>query len=244
MSRQKSSVDSLTAATESRASFSGHGNSKGAAGYQDPDDVSIECDFLNDAGQSLSINPPEGGFQNIRIGLAWDQLVVEKKAMFGLVSTKQTQDVDLDLGCIYELQDGSRGALQPFGEMFGALKKPPYIRLSGDEREGDEEGEDEYMMINGQKWPEIKRLLLYVYIYDGAPHWAQIKPQVHIYAPGEAPMIVTLHTYREEMRLCALAGLENVRNGIRLTNYTEYYPGHAEMDRAHGFGIQWDEGSK
>lgn len=244
MARDATSQDSISNATRSRASFSGHGHAKGAAGYRDPSAVDIDCDFLTGSGQSLALNPPPEGFGTIRIGVAWDQMEIEEKVLFGALTRRRLVDVDLDLGCLYELKDGSRGALQPFGEIYGSYTEPPYIRLSGDEREGDEEGEDEYMSINGAKWSEIKRILLYVYIYDGTPDWASIKPQIHIHAPGENPMIVTLKTNRREMRLCALAGLENVRGGIRVVNYAEYYPGHAEMDRAHGFGLEWDDGRK
>ncbi|NCC20966.1 MAG: Tellurium resistance protein TerA [Alphaproteobacteria bacterium] len=244
MVRQSNSTDSLAEATRSRARFSGHGNSKGAAGYQDPDAATIQCDFLTESGCGLSVNRPEGGFPDFTIGLAWDQMVVEKESLFGLLRTKKLQNVDLDLGCLYELADGTRGALQPFGRTFGALDAPPFIQLSGDEREGDEEGDDECMTISGKNWDRIKRVVFYVYIYDGAPHWASLRPQIHVRIPGENPMIVTLRTSRSELALCALAGIENVRGGLRLSNYTEYYPGHAEMDRAFGFGLEWEEGEK
>lgn len=245
MSRQKpSSSNSLADATRSRAQFSGYGNAKGAAGYRDKDAADIDADFLDESGQTISINAKKEGFQNISIGLEWDQMEVEETKMFGLVKHKYLKDVDIDLGCLYELQDGSRGALQPFGNTYGNLGEAPFILLSGDEREGDEEGDDEHMMVNGAEWGKIKRILIYVYIYEGAPNWASIKPKVHVRIPGEKPMIVTLTTYRSELPLCALAEIENIRNGIRLKNYTEYFPGHAEMDRAFGFGLPWSEGSK
>ena len=245
MSRQQTtSVDSMAEATRSRADFSGHGGSKGAAGYQEPGAATIECDFLDEEGQSLSVNPAAEGFENISIGLAWDQMIRHEKKLFGLMTVKKVIDVDLDLGCFYELQDGTRGVLQPFGDQYGSLDSAPFIQLSGDEREGDEEGDDEFILINGLKWPEIKRVLIYVYIYGGVPNWGMLKPQAHVRVPGESPMIVTLHTTRSELSLCALAMIENVRGGLRLTNHTEYFPGHAEMDRAFGFGLDWEDGEK
>ncbi len=244
MARDRSSVDSISEATRGRARFSGHGNSKGAAGFKDSSSVDVHADFLDESGQTVSINPHAEGFGDISIGLEWDQMMVEQKKYFGMVRTRKLQDVDLDLGCLYELQDGRRGALQPFGNSFGCLDSYPYIMLSGDEREGDEEGDDEHMLVNGKFWNEIKKILIYVYIYEGAPHWASIKPRIHVRIPGENPMTVTLTTYRSELPICALAGLENIRGGLRLSNYTEYFPGHAEMDRAFGFGLHWSDGSK
>lgn len=241
------SLNSMIEASRSRAKFSGHGKSRGAAGYINPDDVSISCDFIDKLGQSLSVSPPPEGFGPIHVGLAWDEGEAESASggfLRRLIPMKIRRPVDLDLGCLYELADGSRGAIQPFGNHFGTLDAPPWIRLSGDERSGRSEGEDEYLTILGPKWPEIKRILIYVYIYSGAPDWEAVKPQIQIRVPGENPFIVGLHTTNDDLRLCALAGMENVRNGIRLTNHTEYFPGHAEMDRAFGFGLSWDSGQK
>ncbi len=238
MARQQNPTDSLSSATRSRARFSGHGNSKGASGYRE------EADLIDESGQIVSINAPEGGFPGISIGLEWDQMMIEESKLFGLLKMKGLKDVDLDLGCLYELQDGTRGALQPFGDYYGAMDDAPFIMLSGDEREGDEEGDDEHMLINGKHWGQIKRILIYVYIYEGAPHWASIKPKIHVRIPGETPLVVTLTTYRSELSLCALTELENVRGGLRIKNHTEYYPGHSEMDRAFGFGLHWSDGEK
>jgi tellurite resistance protein TerA len=248
MSRDKSSMDSLTEATRSRAKFSGHGGI-GAAGYvSDTDDNSYQ--FLGTTGQTDIFNPHENGYGKIRIGAAWQNLRVEKSQNFISKFIKKAAKVgiDLDLGCLYELHNGQRGSIQAFGEVFGSLKEPPYISLLGDDRTGDDDddddGEDEIIYVNGQKWPEIKRILIYLYIYDGAEHWAEVQPQVQVRVPDEKPMIVTLHTLKSELSLCAVAMMENVRNGIKMTNITEYYPGHAEMDRAFGFGLEWDDGEK
>lgn len=248
MSRDSLSQDSLMEATRSRAKFSGHGSAKGAAGYvSDTDDNSY--DFLGTTGQTEIFNPQEGGWDKVRIGAAWQPRTLQEKGFFKkLLKKERVEGVDLDLGCLYELHDGTRGCLQAFGDLYGNFDKSPFMQLSGDDRTGDDDddddGEDEILMVNGRKWPEIKRLLIYLYIYGGANDWAQIKPQVQVRVPNEKPMVVTLHTYKSEMCLCAVAELENIRNGIRLTNITEYYPGHAEMDRAFGFGIEWADGEK
>ena len=152
--------------------------------------------------------------------------------------------MDWDLGCLYELQDGTRGSLQAFGEKFGDFDKPPFISLSEDERTGDRDGDDEFILINGEKWSAVKRVLLYIYIYKGAARWSDINPQVVVDVPGEDDFYVTLKAHDDVLDLCAVAELENVRNGIKLTNKTEYFPGHEEMDRAFGYGLQWGEGKK
>ena len=236
---------SLEDATRSRVNFSGHGNSKGAAGYIDPNDQDINVDFLGRRDDTLSINPPAGGFKEVRIAAAWDNQMILDKSFFGkLFGKAKPADIDLDLGILYELADGTKGAIQAFGETLGSYNTPPYLSLSGDEQTGNSRGDDEFIHLNGQEWPKFKRLLVYVYIYRGALDWAQVKPQIHIHVPNEKPMVVTLSSHHKGLGLCAIAGIENVRDGMKITNHTEYFPGHAEMDRAFGFGIEWADGQK
>lgn len=242
MSREKGSSDSLAEATRSRSKFSGHGNAKGAAGVKGSRAAS---DFLKTTGDTYIFQPHEHGYEKITIGAAWDEITVADESFIGKLMKKTNKvAVDLDIGCLYELQNGERGAVQAFGEMFGSYDSAPFIHLSGDERSGEAEGHDEYLEINGPKWEEIKRILIYVYIYDGVPHWAEIKPEILIDMPGEKDLMVVPDVHESHLAVCAVGGLENIRGGIKVTNFTEYFPGHAEMDRAFGFGIQWTDGKK
>ncbi len=239
------SQSSLENATRSRIHFSGHGSSKGAAGYIDPSDRDINIDFLGRRDDTLSISPPADGFKDIRIAAAWDNQLVPDTSFFGkLLKKAKPANIDLDLGILYELHDGTKGAIQAFGDTMGNYNLPPYLSLSGDERSGNSQGDDEFIHLNGAEWPKFKRLLIYVYIYKGAMDWAQVKPQIHLRIPNEKHMIVTLSSHHKDLGLCAIAGIENVRNGMKITNHTEYFPGHAEMDRAFGFGIEWTNGVK
>jgi tellurite resistance protein TerA len=239
------SQSSIENANRSRVNFSGHGSAKGAAGYIDPNDQDINVDFLGRRDDNLSVTPPSDGFKNIKIAAAWDNQMVPVKTLVGkILKKKKLADIDLDLGILYELKDGTKGAIQAFGDTMGNYNLPPYLSLSGDEREGDTEGDDEFIHLNGKEWPKFKRILVYVYIYRGAMDWAQVKPQIHIRIPNEKPMVVTLSSHHKDLGLCAIAGIENIRDGMKVTNHTEYFPGHAEMDRAFGFGIEWTGGEK
>jgi tellurite resistance protein TerA len=241
-----SSQESLNNASKSRLEFSSHGRSLGAAGYVCRNVTTAESnDFLGRVGDHVSVSPPKGGFQKIRIGAAWDNDTAMSKSFIGkMLKIKKKLDIDLDLGCLYELQNGERGAVQAFGEKFGAYKDAPFVSLSGDERTGDAEGDDEYMLVNGQKWSEVKRLILYIYIYKGAQDWAQVAPQVQLRIENEKQIVITPSVHSKNLSLCVLAGLENVRNGMKVTNYTEFFPGHEEMDRAFGWGLRWGDGEK
>ena len=245
MKQDKTSVDALAEATRSRADFSGHGGALGAAGDREIASDPENCEFLNEPGSSIAVSPGPEGFEAMLIGVAWDNIQVEEAGFFGKMFKKvRQQGVDLDIGCLYEMQDGTRGAIQAFGEKFGNYDKPPFMQLSGDEQTGDSEGHDEFIMVNGTHWNDIKRVLVYIYIYEGAPRWSEINPQIILDVPGEDDLIVTLGAHDDALALCAVGGLENVRGGIKLTNYTEYFPGHYEMDRAFGFGLEWGDGQK
>lgn len=243
--KTKTSVDSMIAATESQAEFSGHGGALGAAGYREVSFDPDNSEFLKEPGQNIAVSPGPDGFESILIGVEWDNIATKDSGFFGKLLGKVTKKgVDLDLGCLYELEDGTRGALQAFGEKYGNFDGPPYIALSGDERTGDAKGNDEYILVNGKHWDKIKRLLVYIYIYDGASNWKLINPKILVDVPGENDLVVTLGAHDDVLDLCAVGGLEQIRGGIRLTNYTEYFPGHYEMDRAFGFGLEWDDGKK
>jgi tellurite resistance protein TerA len=254
MTGDSSSRASIIEATKSRAKFSKHGRSKGAAGFISPYDDSQPADFLSKPGQTAIVNPTKEGIKDFEIGVAWDNVQpTSKPQKIGLLDKlmgkkplpqKLHKGVDLDIGCLYELSNGKRGAIQAFGDMYGTLEEEPYIHLTGDERTGEAEGEDELIYVSGKNWDQIKRIVIYIYIYGGADNWETVKPQIQVRVPEEKPMIVTLQAKREELALCAVAGLENVRGGIKMTNYLEYFPGHPAMDRAFGFGLKWEDGRK
>lgn len=232
-------------ATRERVRFSGHGGALGAAGYREPSYDPDNSDFLHEPGQNIAVSPGKNGFEKIIIGAEWHNIVVERAGFFGRLLGKMThKGVDLDIGCLYELKNGKRGAIQAFGKKFGDFENPPYISLSGDDRTGDAEGFDELINVNGRHWDKIGKILVYIYIYNGPPDWSKIKPHILVDIPGENDLVVTLSAHNDALSLCAVGGLENVRGGIKLTNYTEYFPGHQEMDRAFGFGLDWGEGRK
>ena len=243
--KENCSSASLTQASESIVDFSGHGASLGAAGYRVASDHPDNCEFLANAGDSVAISPGADGFESFMIGVAWDNIKIEDSGLFGKWFKKVRKvGVDLDIGCLYEMQDGTRGSIQAFGEKFGNFNEAPFISLSGDERTGDTEGDDEYLLVNGAKWKDIKRVLIYIYIYKGALRWSELHPQIVVDVPGESDLYVTLNAHDDALSLCAVGELENVRGGIKLTNRTEYFPGHEEMDRAFGYGLAWADGKK
>ena len=87
-------------------------------------------------------------------------------------------------------------------------------------------------------------MLLYAYIYQGAHDWSDVHPKIAVRVPGEPVMGIKPSMHDGALPVCAVATLENIRDGVKMTAAIEYFAGHAEMDRAFGYGLHWGEGHK
>ncbi|MER7704797.1 Tellurium resistance [Kitasatospora sp. NPDC097605] len=153
-------------------------------------------------------------------------------------------NVDLDLACMYELADGKRGVVQPLGGFLGDLQHAPFVKLSGDDQYGAPSGETMY--INLEKKDQFKRLLVFVYIYDGTPAFEQTNAVVTI-VPQSGPRIeVKLEERAPAARSCAVVLIENSGdNALTVRREVRYVNGfQADIDRLYGFGMQWQRGYK
>lgn len=193
-------------------------------------------------GKKVSLkkgNP--AGLGEILINLNWNARPA-KKGLFGLFSGGQ--GIDLDLGCLFELKDGRKGVVQALGNAFGSLQQPPYIALDGDDRTGSvTTGEN--LRINGNKIAEIKRVLVYTFIYEGVANWQQADAVVTIKYPGAEDLTVKMDSYNSSNVMCGLALLENVNDEtFSVEKIVQFYPGHRDLDAAFGWGLRWQAGRK
>ncbi|MCW2274839.1 tellurium resistance protein TerA [Rhodoblastus acidophilus] len=202
-----------------------------------PSAVSLSKVTLTKAQPKIDLTKKGDSFGEIRINLNWSAAPV-KTGFFG-----RPRSVDLDLGCLYELRDGHRGGIQALGDSFGAFNFEPYIELSGDDRSGAV-AEGEWLRINGARWGEIRRLLIYAFIYEGAPNWAATDGRITLYTPGAAPVEVPLEEGDSRKNMCAVALIENVDGQMRVSREVRYFNGHAEMDRSFHWGLRWVAGAK
>lgn len=194
---------------------------------------------------SVSLEKKASGFGPIRINLNWNRAdaVPAKKSFFGaLTGTKRNEQVDLDLGCLFELQDGRKSVVQALGECFGALQQPPFIELHGDDRTGAI-SDGEWLYINGDQWSQIKRVVIFAFIYEGVPNWAATDGVVTLYVPDEAPVEIRL-TESSALGMCAIALLENRAGGIHVSREVRYFDNHKDLDQAYRWGMRWVQGSK
>ncbi|MDI5961522.1 Tellurium resistance [Streptomyces sp. SL13] len=152
-------------------------------------------------------------------------------------------NVDLDLACMYELTNGTKGVVQPLGDFLGSFNEAPYIQLSGDDRFGSASGET--MHINMDKKEEFRRLLLFVYIYDGTPAFDRTHAVVTLY-PSSGPSIeIPLNERAPQARSCAVVLIENRKGELFVRREVRYVYGfQSELDRLYGWGLNWGRGYK
>lgn len=192
---------------------------------------------LDKARSSISLEKSAAGFGEIKVNLDWS------RGSGGGGFFSRNTSIDLDVGCLFELEDGSKGAVQALGNAFGSLRDEPYIQLMGDDRTGSVSG-GEWLHINGQKWSSIKRILIYAFIYEGAPNWGKTDGVVTIHIPAQPDIEVRLNEEGGRLGMCAIALLENDNGAVKVSRRVDFHKGHRDMDETYGWGMRWSAGSK
>ena len=221
--------------------------------------VSLSKITLEKRGDKISLEKTGSrGFGRTRVNLKWDQNAapapVEAKKpgfldrMLRHRPARASQGIDLDLGCFFELADGSPGAVQALGDSWGNFNQPPYVQLDSDDRSGTST-DGENIFINGDQFQHLKRVLIFTFIYDGAPNWATTNGVVSIEVPGRAPVEVRLDN-GTNASMCAIAMIENHGGNLQITKLVEYFEHasgkstHQQVSERFGFGLRFKAGSK
>ena len=190
-------------------------------------------------GQKVSLVKKGGALGEIVINLNWSQ----PPQKTGFFSRFMNKGIDLDLACLFELKDGSLGAVQALGNHFGSLDRAPYIALDGDDRTGAVAA-GETIRVNGKFAEKIRRILIYTFIYEGAANWEEAKGVVTVNCPGSPELIVRMDEYGSRKRTCAIALLENVGGTFSVEKVVEFFDDSEQMDRAFDWGLRWTIGRK
>ncbi len=186
----------------------------------------------------------------LRVNLNWNARPSGGAATGGgflkrLSGAGQSSAIDLDLACLYELVDGTKGVVQALGSAFRSRNAGnPIISLDGDDRSGSST-EGENLRIDLSRLAEIRRILVFTFIYEGTPNWAGANGVVTLYPKGGAPIEVRLDESDPHARTCAIAMLENTGSDLSVRREVRYINGSQdELDRAYGWGMKWAPGRK
>ncbi len=206
--------------------------------------VSLSKVTLEKRGQSVSLEKKTSeGFGEIVFNLNWTQRPEKKASGFLGSLLGGNKGIDLDLGCLWELENGDAGCIQALGRAWGDYRNEPFIQHAGDDRTGAvTEGEN--IRINGNKLSQIRRILVFAFIYEGAPNWAAARGVATVKIPGQQDIEVNLDNPSSGQGMCAVALIENDRGKLKVTKEERYFQGHKQMDQAYRWGLRWAAGSK
>ncbi|KAF0137516.1 MAG: tellurite resistance protein TerA, partial [Rhodospirillaceae bacterium] len=208
-----------------------------------PRPVNLAKVTLEKCGQSVSLEKKgETGFGEIAFNLNWSQRLRTSSGFFG-GSLGGHKGIDLDLGCLWELEDGSKGVVQALGAAWGHFRNAPFIQHTGDDRTGTV-AEGEAIRINGDQMSRIRRILVFAFIYDGIPNWVAANGVATVKIPGHPDIEVCLGNPASGQGMCAIALIENQRGKLKVTKEERYFRGHQDMDKAYRWDLRWVAGSK
>lgn len=156
--------------------------------------------------------------------------------------------IDLDLGIFAELAIGTKCVIYPLQFAHDNLGKgspsaAPFVLHSVDDRS---RGGGEAILVSGAHIGKIKRLIVYTFIYEGAPQWRATDAHVHIEVPGQFPIDIVMGDQPDSRTTCALASIE-VRGGghdSRRQAADDFHSGHADCDSKYDRGFELQGGSK
>jgi tellurite resistance protein TerA len=204
--------------------------------------VSLSKITLTKSAPSVSLTKRGSAGGQLRVNLQWSAGEQQSRGLFG---KRRGNAIDLDLACLWEFSDGSKGVVQALGNAFHApYHGAPIIRLDGDDRSGAAVG-GENMFIDLSRVDEIRRILVFTFIYEGVPNWASADGVVTLY-PASGPEIeVRLDEPDPSSPTCVIAMLENQGGDLVARREVRYIRGgQADVDAAYGWGMEWARGRK
>lgn len=194
--------------------------------------VSLSKITLTKSAPSISLSKQGATTGQVRVNLSW----TANSSGGGFF--RKAKGIDLDLGCLWEFTDGSKGIVQALGNSFQAPREgQPIIYLDGDDRSGSG-GENMYIDLAATN--RIRRILIFAYIYEGTPNWASANGVVTL-SPVSGPQIeVRLDEADQSAISCAIALLENRGGELVINREVRYIRGAQDkVDEAYGWGMNW-----
>lgn len=164
--------------------------------------------------------------------------------------------IDLDLGCYYELRNGNkklidglqfshgRGGNRHQMSNQGCYDQSPYIWHQGDDRGGGASS-GETILVNSNGVSQIKRIIVYTFIYEGVAKWSETNAVVKVKVPGCDDVVVEMGQQTSNKKFCAIAQLDfDADDSITVKKLVTFHDGHRDCDKNYGWGFNYTPGSK
>src|SRR5919199_416930 len=121
--------------------------------------VSLSKVTLTKAAPTVSLTKQGATGGVLRVNLNWNA----RPGGGGGFLRRREPAIDLDLGCLYEFTDGSKGVVQALGNAFRAAAPGaprPSIWLDGDDRSGSSAG-GENLYVDLDQAASLRRVLVF-----------------------------------------------------------------------------------
>ncbi|MGI5467500.1 TerD family protein [Streptomyces sp. CA-132043] len=223
-----------------------------AASPSAPTPVRLSKVTLTKDAPAVSLTKQGGTSGALRVNLNWQMRPAPQGTGWGRKLSRALAGpaaLDLDLGALYELTDGSKGVVQALGNAFGSLHAPPYLHLDGDDRTGAVAA-GENLTVNLDHQHLIKRILFFVTIYEGARSFGDLNATVTLTPQRGAPVDFSLDECTVPSNVCALALLLNTGSELVVQREARYLvpergvSPQRTVDQAYGWGMRWAPGRK
>lgn len=177
-----------------------------------------------------------------RVNLNWNRAFTSRPSgLAGLFNLNR--GIDLDLAAYVRLKNGDKTIVQALGKRFGSLEQPPFVKLLGDDRTGSQ-ADGEWIHINGDRIDDLAEIIIFTFIYAGAPNWNATDAEVRVDIPGQPRIETRLVDGNEPLPMCAIARIINSGGKLSIERLERYFRGHEDMDRFFGWGFTWRAGWK
>jgi tellurite resistance protein TerA len=211
--------------------------------------VSLSKVTLTKSAPTVSLTKGGSASGILRVNLNWTAkpATPEGGGFLKRIAASAAPATDLDLGCLYEFTDGTKGVVQALGNAFtagGSFSPKPVIWLDGDDRSGAVSG-GENLHVDLSQSKNIRRILVFAQIYQGAANWAAAAGVVTLF-PANGPQVeIQLDEHDPKSRLCAVAMFENQNGELSVRREVRYIQGsQRNLDEQYGWGMQWQAGRK
>ncbi len=179
-------------------------------------------------GEGLSLRKEENDLTQVTIGLGWDIAdPVEKKRFFGSLFAAKPAEFDLDAVAFLLDANGKVASIGPQQDLikgdvifFNSQKHPSgHIWLTGDNRTGAGEGDDEQIIVKlNSLGTQYQRILFVVSIYQGIQrqqHFGMVKNAYIRAVDGKGKELCRYNISGDASynNMCSLTFAEVVREG-------------------------------
>ena len=211
---------------------------------------------LASKGDSFAIKPKvvagKGGDELV-INLNWNQEPEKPKGFFASLFSGD-DEIDLDLGVFVEMNIANPDTNEPFKFCVqplnqgllqtGRFHEFPWVHHLGDDRTGAVAA-GEFVKVNLNERQNLRRIMVFTYIYEGAANWAQTDGVVSVKAPGCPELLVELGKASTQQTFCAICWIDFLADGsVKVTKCATFHDDHVDCDRTYGWGLKWVAGSK